>query len=88
MRSQGTFAMDFPRYYEEFLFFLGASDTTKWKKGQPPVWTQNGRTKRDEVDFPEFYVKLDHVYPRFPKPYDYYQSHIAPMPRTTPCTIA
>lgn len=84
MRSQGTFAMDFPRYYEEFLLFLGASDTTKWKKGQPPVWTQNGRTKRDEVDFPEFYVKLDHVYPRFPKPYDYYQSHIAPMPKDNP----
>ena len=84
MRSQGTFAMDFPRYYEEFLFFLGASDTTKWKKGQPPVWTQNGRTKHDEVDFPEFYVKLDHVYPRFPKPYDYYQSHIAPMPKDNP----
>lgn len=84
MRSQGTFAMDFPRYYEEFLFFLGASDTTKWKKGQPPVWTQNGRTKRDEVDFPEFYVKLDHFYPRFPKPYDYYQSHIAPMPKDNP----
>ena len=84
MRSQGTFAMDFPRYYEEFLFFLGASDTTKWKKEQPPVWTQNGRTKRDEVDFPEFYVKLDHVYPRFPKPYDYYQSHIAPMPKDNP----
>lgn len=84
MRSQGTFAMDFPRYYEEFLFFLAASDTTKWKKGQPPVWTQNGRTKRDEVDFPEFYVKLDPVFPRFPKPYDYYQSHIAPMPKDNP----
>ena len=84
MRSQGTFAMDFPRYYEEFLFFLAASDTTKWKKGQPPVWIQNGRTKRDEVDFPEFYVKLDPVFPRFPKPYDYYQSHIAPMPKDNP----
>lgn len=84
MRSQGSFAMDFPRYYEEFLFFLAASDTTKWKKGQPPVWIQNGRTKRDEVDFPEFYVKLDPVFPRFPKPYDYYQSHIAPMPKDNP----
>ena len=84
MRSQGTFAMDFPRYYDEFLFFLAASDTTKWKKGQPPIWTQNGRTKRDEVDFPEYYVKLDPVFPRFPKPYDYYQSHIAPMPKDNP----
>ena len=84
MRSLGTFAMDFPRYYEEFLFFLAASDTTKWKKGQPPVWTQNGRTKRDELDFPEYYVKLDPVFPRFPKPYDYYQSHLAPMPKDNP----
>lgn len=84
MRSQGTFALDFPRYYEEFLFFLGASDTTKWKKGEAPVWVQNGRTKRDELDFPEFYVKLDLFYPRFPKPYDYYQSHLAPMPKDNP----
>ena len=84
MRSQGTFALDFPRYYEDFLFFLAASDTTKWKKGEPPVWVQNGRTKRDELEFPEFYVKLDPVYPRFPKPYDYYQSHLAPMPKDNP----
>ena len=84
MRSQGTFVIDFPRYYDEFLFFLAASDTTKWKKGEPPVWTQNGRTKRDEIDFPEFYVKLDQIFPRFPKPYDYYQSHIAPMPKDNP----
>lgn len=84
MRSQGTFALDFPRYYENFLFFLAASDTTKWEKGEPPVWVQNGRTKRDELEFPEFYVKLDPVYPRFPKPYDYYQSHLAPMPKDNP----
>lgn len=84
MRSQGTFALDFPRYYENFLFFLAASDTTKWKKGEPPVWVQNGRTKRDELEFPEFYVKLDPVYPRSPKPYDYYQSHLAPMPKDNP----
>lgn len=84
MRSQGTFAMDFPRFYEEFFFFLAASDTTKWKNGKEPIWTQTGRTKNDNVDFPEFYVKLDPIYPRFPKPYDYYQSHVAPMPKDNP----
>ena len=84
MRSEGVFSMDFPRYYGEYFFFIGASDTTKWKKGQPPIWTQSGKTKRDELDFPEFYVKLDQFYPRFPKPYDYYQSHIAPMPKDNP----
>lgn len=84
MKSQGTFSMEFPRYYEEFFFFLGASDTTKWKDGNPPIWTQNGRSQRDEVEFPEFYVKLDPFHPRFPKPYDYYQTHLAPMPKDNP----
>lgn len=84
MYSQGEFALDFPLYYEEFFFFLGASDSTKWKKGVPPIWTQTGRSKHDEIEHPEFYVKLDPIYPRFPKPYDYYQSHIAPMPKNYP----
>ena len=84
IRSQGEFSMDFPRFYGEFFFFLGASDTTKWKKGKSPIWTQTGKSKREEVEFPEFYVKLDPFYPRFPKPYDYYQSHIAPMPKDNP----
>lgn len=84
MRTEGTFAIDFPRYYEEFFFFLGASDDTKWKNGHPPAWTQNGKTKQEEIDYPEFYVKLDPIYPRFPKPYDYYQSHLAPMPKENP----
>lgn len=84
IRSQGEFSMDFPRYYGEFFFFLGASDTTKWKKDKAPIWTQSGKGKREDVEFPEFYVKLDPFYPRFPKPYDYYQSHIAPMPKDNP----
>lgn len=84
IRSQGEFSMDFPRYYGEFFFFLGASDTAKWKKDKAPIWTQSGKSKRDEVEFPEFYVKIDPFYPRFPKPYDYYQSHVAPMPKDNP----
>jgi hypothetical protein len=82
--SQGTFSFKFPRYYNEFFFFAGASDSTKWKKGEPPVWVQSGRTKRDDTDFPEFYLKLDPFYPRFPIPYDYYQTHVAPMPQDYP----
>ncbi|MCM1373090.1 MAG: hypothetical protein NC113_03410 [Bacteroides sp.] len=84
MRSQGVFSLDFPRYYEEFFFFLGASDTTKWKNGRPPVWTQNGKSKNEETEYPEFYVKLNPIYPRFPQPYDYYQSHLAPMHKDSP----
>lgn len=81
MRSMGEFSLKFPRYWGEYFLFLGASDTTKWKDGKAPVWTQNGRSNKDEIEFPEFYVKLDPVFPRFPKPYDYYQSHLAPLPK-------
>ncbi len=84
MQTQGTFQLDFPRYYEDFNFFLGASDSSKWKDGRPPIWTQNGKTKQGEIDYPEFYVKLNPIYPRFPKPYDYYQEHLAPMPKESP----
>ena len=84
IKSQGLFELDFPRYYGEFFFFLGASDTTKWKNGNPPVWSQSGRTKKNGIDYPEFYVKLDPIYPRFPKPYDYYQTHVSPMPKESP----
>lgn len=84
IRSQGLFELDFPRYYGEFYFFLAASDTTKWKNGNPPVWAQSGRTKKNGIDYPEFYVKLDPIYPRFPKPYDYYQTHVSPMPKESP----
>lgn len=84
METEGTFKIDFPRYYEDFIFFLGASDPKKWRNGRAPAWTQNGKTEQEEIDYPEFYVKLNPVYPRFPKPYDYYQSHLAPMPKDNP----
>lgn len=83
MRSMGEFSLKFPRYWGEYFLFLGASDTTKWKDGKAPVWTQNGRSNKDEIEFPEFYVKLDPVFPRFSKPYDYYQSHLAPLPKNS-----
>lgn len=27
----------------------------------------------DETEYPDFYVKLNHFYPNFPKPYTFYQ---------------
>lgn len=84
MKSDGNFSLQIPRYWGEYFFFLAASDTTKWKDGKAPVWTQNGRTTQDKMDFPEFYVKLNPAFPRFPKQYDYYQSHLAPIPDNNP----
>lgn len=72
--SRGRFRIEAPRFYEACAFFLAASDSTRWKKGQPPVWTASGEDSRGEALFPEFYVKLDLVYPRFVKPYSFYQT--------------
>ncbi len=84
MKTQGTFSMDFPRFYESYFFFLSASDTTKWKDGKAPVWNALAKGSSGVVEYPEFYVKLDCFYPRFPKPYDYYQQHVSPMPKNHP----
>lgn len=89
--TQGRFEIQVPNFYGECLFYLGASDTTKWKR----KWDGFRRRKKhqwirledDEYtrlpDFAEFYVRLNKPYPRFIKPYTFYQVHYAPMRDTT-----
>ena len=92
----GTFQIDLPRFYGKCVFFLGASDTTKWQKKweglhrrRPHTWVQ--MDDQDEYDllngrlgeFPEYYVRLNFHYPRWIKPYTYYQVHNASLRDTT-----
>ena len=78
---QGRFQIDLPFFDGQCLFYLDASDITKWKKNQKHLWVQVDPT--DEYSpspaFPEFYVRLNWCYPRWVKPYSYYQVHSAPM---------
>ncbi len=88
--KRGQFQIDLPRFNGQCLFFLGASDTTKWhkkwdgpRKRKPHVWVQMDNYDEydliagDIPDYPEFYVRLNYPYPRWIKPYTYYQVHNA-----------
>ena len=39
--------------------------------------------KAEKVNYPDFYVKLDQYNPRFVKPYNWYQKHLAEAPKGT-----
>ncbi len=68
----GRFRILLPGYYGNAIFFLSASDTTKWKKKSKYAWIQT--YSPDEV--PEYTVHVDFPYPRFVKPYNFYQQHV------------
>ena len=67
--TDGKFTIQAPRFEGYCVFFLAASDTTKWKAGKPHSWIS-----MEEKDEPEFYVRINQHYPRFTKPYDHYQT--------------
>ncbi|MBQ7494673.1 MAG: hypothetical protein IJT75_02770 [Bacteroidaceae bacterium] len=73
--QKGCFRMQVPDFQGQCILYLAASDTTKWKEGKPHTWIS-----MDEEEFPEFYVRLAFPYPRFVKPYTYYQTLPAPTP--------
>ena len=73
--TKGRFSLQVPHFYGQCVFYLAASDTTKWKKDKTYQWIV-----MDEEEFPEFYVRLSFPYPRFVKPYTYYHTLQAPAP--------
>ena len=89
--QNGCFKIDLPRFEGECLFYIDASDTTKWKrkwdgisKRKPRQWIQMEDDEYTRLPHdPEFYVRLNYPYPRFVKPYTFYQVHNAPMRDTT-----
>lgn len=81
MTEHYTFSIPLPRFYEGCIFNLAASDSTKWKKDKPYVWTIPATDKNDRINYPEFYVRLRSFFPRFVKPYDWYQCHLAEAPK-------
>ena len=89
--KDGCFRIDLPRFYGDCIFFLDASDTTKWKKKWDGLRRRKKRhwVRRQDSEFkkfpdePEFFVRLHWPYPRFIKPYTYYQVHYASLRDTT-----
>lgn len=78
--EKGLFSIKSPRFYEGCLLELAASDTTKWKDGKH-VWFEGATTTTGNINYPEFYVRMRSIYPRFVKPYDWYQEHLASVPK-------
>ena len=81
--EKGLFKIESPRFYDGCYFFLAASDSTKWKgkTADQITWVVPNEDEKDELNYPEFYVKLSPIYPRFVKPYSFYQSNLAQAPK-------
>lgn len=78
--QKGQFTIQSPRFYDGCIMELAASDTTKWKDDKH-AWFEGGTTKHGDINYPEFYVRLRPIYPRFVKPYEWYQEHLAEAPK-------
>ena len=92
MTSNGRFRVLLPGYYGEAVLFLSAADTTTWwskdkkkQKVKDYAWTQTraldedlpeGHKRRFRVDPADYKVLVDFPFPRFVKPYNYYQQHL------------
>ena len=80
----GEFLLRLPRFSGQAVFFISASDTTKWEKRHKHLWIQSIEpvNPRHPEDIPpmepaEFFVRLSQPYPRFVKPYSHYQQMLA-----------
>lgn len=81
MTQRHAFNIETPRFYEGCIFNLAASDSTKWKKGEKHIWVIPATDRNNRLNYPEFYVRLRPYFPRFVKPYDWYQCHLAEAPK-------
>ena len=86
--KNSDFKLQLPRFYGDGVLFLGASDTTKWKKGAEYNWVKM-IDSGDEWEYmsvkeriknyveQSLTVRVDFPYPRFVKPYTFYQKHLS-----------
>ncbi|MBQ8969515.1 MAG: hypothetical protein IJ064_07285 [Bacteroidaceae bacterium] len=78
--NHGLFRIEAPRFYEACSLAYGAVDEDKWK-GDKHVWMSLSEDDKGRLRYPDYYVKLSQPYPRFPKPYNFYQQTL-PTART------
>ena len=77
--EQGRFKIEAPHFYQACHFSLAASDTTKWKVGKRHTWVEVNEDSNGRLNYPEFYVRLGQPFPRFVKPYGFYQTAVPQM---------
>ena len=84
--ENGIFQIEIPRFYGDCEFFLAANDSLKeekiWSKFKPEdIPNDDTSIKKKKwinrfADVAKYYVRLDFPYPRFVKPYTFYQTAI------------
>ena len=85
MTEEGEFTIPLPESNATYMMHLAASDSSRWakrfKKKNRKKWANHDRfpwivrdTETNLRNMPEFLVRLYFPYPRFVKPYHYYQT--------------
>ena len=71
--QNGRFCIQTPKLYEYCVLNAMATDA---KDPEADVQKKMKKGFLDETEYPDFYVKADVFYPRFPKPYSFYQDNL------------
>lgn len=85
LTKNSRFGIQSPRFFEGCDFHLAAADTSHWgqEKFDKHMWIGSSEDINGEINYPDYYVKLDQYNPRFVKPYTWYQKHLAEAPKGT-----
>ncbi|MBR4243647.1 MAG: hypothetical protein IKR98_07155, partial [Bacteroidaceae bacterium] len=90
--DNGRFSLVIPHFKGKCIFFLAASDSTKWRRDRRYEWVRMIPSESDrfeklrynwkfrDKDPQPLRVTLDFPYPRFVRPYHYYHTIPAPQP--------
>ena len=73
--NNGAFKIESPKFYEACYMSLAAVSKKQYK-GDAHIWVDVNEDKDGRLNYPEYYVKLNPIYPRFVKPYSFYQQHL------------
>ena len=84
--KNGKFFLTMPRYHGECVLFIDATDKKKWKRNKHFSLTQTEeefnermplkRRRRIKENPSSFHITMNFPYPRFVKPYNFYQKHL------------
>ena len=81
--KEHRFRIHLPRFYGKSLFFLSAADPAKLAKEGEYTWVLQTIRATDEfvpvkpIENPDYISTVTWHYPRFVKPYSYYQMHLS-----------
>ena len=73
--NKGAFKIVAPRFYDYCLLRFGAVAHKNYQ-GEDHCWVTPSEDQKERINYPDFYVKLNPIYPRFVKPYDFYQKNL------------